>query len=205
MDYRLFFPATKRNCNPIGDALSQFLPQKGTVLEVASGSGEHAVAFQKRFSHLIWQASDPELSHRKSIDSWIEHERLNFKMPKALDLDVEEIPWKLPSQISSSINTIVCINLIHICSWGCTKSLFYGSSFCLEKDCHIIIYGPFKANGYHTSKSNENFHKSLINRNIDWGLRNIEDVNSIAILNGFSMIELREMPSNNMLLVLVKK
>ena len=96
MDQRLFFPATERNRGPIGDLLSQLLPASGAVLELASGSGEHAICFQQRFPHLLWQASDPDPDHRASINAWIQHQGLNQVMPAALNLDVEHRPWPLP-------------------------------------------------------------------------------------------------------------
>ena len=91
MDNRLFFPATQRNRECIGDVLSTII-KKGSVLEIGSGSGEHGVVFQKRFPEIIWQTSDPELVHRKSISSWIEYEKLNKKMPKPLEVNVLTIP-----------------------------------------------------------------------------------------------------------------
>ena len=93
MDQRLFFPATERNRGPIGDLLKQLLPASGAVLELASGSGEHAVCFQQRFPHLRWQASDPDPDHRASINAWIQHQGLSQVMPAALNLDVEPVSY----------------------------------------------------------------------------------------------------------------
>ena len=93
MDNRLFFPATKRNRESIGEVLSTILLRRGSILEIGSGSGEHGVVFQKRFPEITWQSSDPELMHRNSISSWIEHHELNFKMPQPLAIDVEKTPW----------------------------------------------------------------------------------------------------------------
>ena len=95
MDHRLFFSATQRNRDCIGDVLSRII-KKGAVLEIGSGSGEHGVFFQKRFPRIIWQTSDLEFVHRKSISSWIEYEELTKKMPQPLEIDVEKIPWKIP-------------------------------------------------------------------------------------------------------------
>ena len=93
LDKRLF-SATKRNRDLIGDVLSRILKKEDLVLEIGSGSCEHGVLFQKRFSEVIWQTSDPDFLHRKSIVSWIEYEKLNKKMPKPLKLDVDNIPWE---------------------------------------------------------------------------------------------------------------
>ena len=105
MDKRLFFPATQRNRDFIGDVLSKII-KKGSVLEIGSGSGEHGVVFQKRFPGIIWQTSDPELVHRKSISSWIEYEDLTKKMPQPLEIDVEKIPWKIPLRLGDKISDL---------------------------------------------------------------------------------------------------
>ena len=101
MNKRLFFSATQRNRECISDVLSRII-KKGSVLEIGSGSGEHAVFFQNRFPEIIWQTSDPELNHRKSISSWIKYEHLTKKMPQPLEIDVEKIPWKIPLRLANS-------------------------------------------------------------------------------------------------------
>ena len=113
LDNRLFFPATQRNRACISDVLSRIV-NKGSVLEIGSGSGEHGVFFQKRFPGIIWQTSDPELVHRKSISSWIEYEDLTKKMPQPLEMYVEKIPWKIPLLLLHSLQGIVLINMIHV-------------------------------------------------------------------------------------------
>ena len=123
MDNRLFFSATLRNRDCIGDVLSRII-KRGSVLEIGSGSGEHGVFFQKRFPGIIWQTSDPELVHRKSISSWIEYEDLSKKMPQPLEIDVEKIPWKIPLELANSLKGIVSINMIHVAEWSCTVALF---------------------------------------------------------------------------------
>ena len=116
MDNRLFFPATDRNRESIGEVLSRILLTRGFILEIGSGSGEHGVIFQKNFPEITWQSSDPELIHRNSISSWIDHAELNLKMPQPLDIDVEKIPWKIPSELILSLQGIISINMIHIAS-----------------------------------------------------------------------------------------
>jgi len=133
LDSRLFFSATQRNRNCIGDVLSKII-QKGSILEIGSGSGEHGVAFQKRFPGIIWQTSDPDLVHRKSISSWIEYEDLSKKMPQPLDIDVEKIPWKIPILIARSLQGIVSINMIHVSQWTCTIAFFRESGKYLKRD-----------------------------------------------------------------------
>ena len=197
MDNRLFFPATERNRESIGEVLSKILVTKGSILEIGSGSGEHGVEFQKCFPELTWQSSDPELIHRKSISSWIEHEKLNFKMPQPLDIDVEKIPWEIPSELLLSIQGIISINMIHIASWNCTKSLFNEAGKLLKNGKFLMLYGPFKIGGKHNSQSNELFDISLKMQNESWGVRDLGEVSEEANKNDFFEEELIRMPANN--------
>ena len=201
MDNRLFFPATKRNRESIGEVLSKILVTKGSILEIGSGSGEHGVEFQKCFPEITWQSSDPEIIHRNSISSWIDHEELNFKMPQPLDIDVEKIPWKIPSELLLSIQGIISINMIHIASWNCTKSLFNESGKLLKNGQFLMLYGPFKIGNKHISQSNELFDSSLKMQNKSWGVRDLGEVSVEATKNGFIEEELIHMPANNFSLI----
>ena len=204
LDNRLFFPATQRNKIYIGDVLTQIPLKKGFVLEIGSGSGEHGVEFQKRFPEIIWQTSDPTLEYRKSIISWIEHEKLNIKMPEPINIDVTKIPWPIPVKLVDNLQVIISINMIHIAPWECTKSLFKESGKLLNCGKFLILYGPFKIEDKHLSKSNELFDKSLKIQNNNWGVRNLEQVNKEAIINGFQQKQLIQMPANNLTLIYKK-
>ena len=197
MDKRLFFSATNRNKEFIGDVLSRILNKGGLILEIGSGSGEHGVFFQKRFPEIIWQTSDPDLIHRKSINSWIEYEELGKKMPKPLDLDVEKIPWEIPFDLVHSLQGIVSINMIHIAKWSCTIALFKEAGKLLKKGKFLILYGPFKIGNNHTSQSNYLFDNSLKMQNDLWGIRNVEQVTEEAKKNGFFKEDIITMPANN--------
>ena len=201
MDQRLFFPATQRNKIYIGDVLSKILLKKGYVLEIGSGSGEHAVEFQQRFPKIIWQTSDPQLEYRKSIISWINHEKLDLKMPKPLDIDVRKSPWPIQFKLINNLQVIISINMIHIASWECTESLFKESGKLLNYGKFLILYGPFKIQYKHISLSNELFDKSLKMQNNDWGVRNLDEVNKEAIMNGFQQKQFIKMPANNFTLI----
>ena len=201
MDNRLFFPSTERNRESIGKVLSRILQPGGCILEIGSGSGEHGVIFQKFFPEITWQSSDPELIHRKSISSWIDHEELNLKMPQPLDIDVEKIPWEIPSELLCSIQGIISINMIHIAYWNCTKSLFNESGILLKDGQFLILYGPFKICNKHLSQSNELFDSSLKLKNQSWGVRDLGDVSEEASNNGFIEEELIHMPANNLLVI----
>ena len=197
MDNRLFFPATQRNKNSIGEVLSKIIKKNGSILEIGSGSGEHGVIFQKRFPEIIWQTSDPKLLHRKSISSWIEHEGLNMKMPQPLDLDVEKMPWDIPLNLAHSLQVIVSINMIHVAQWSCTVALFSESGKLLKQGQCLMLYGPFKIGNKHTSQSNYFFDNSLKMQNDLWGIKNLEEVCDESKKNGFSQEDIISMPANN--------
>ena len=170
MDNRLFFSATQRNKKFIGDVISCLNLTSGSILEIGSGSGEHGVVFQKCFPGITWQSSDPDPIYRNSISAWIDHEELNLKMPQPLDIDVEKIPWEIPSELLHSIQGIISINMIHIASWNCTKSLFNEAGKLLKKGQFLMLYGPFKIGNKHISQSNELFDNSLKIQNKFWGV-----------------------------------
>ena len=197
MDKRLFFSATQKNKDYIGDVLSRIINKDGSILEIGSGSGEHGVFFQKRFPEIIWQTSDPDLLHRKSIISWIEYEELNKKMPQPLALDVENIPWNIPLKLTHSLQGIVSINMIHVAQWSCTTSLFKGAGKLLKSGQFLVLYGPFKIANKHTSQSNYFFENSLKIQNHLWGIRNLEEVTGEAKKNGFIQEDIIRMPANN--------
>ncbi len=201
MDNRLFFSATQRNRYFIKDVLSRIIKKNGSILEIGSGSGEHGVFFQKCFPGIIWQTSDPDLQHRKSIISWIEYEELNNKMPQPLELDVEKVPWKFPLKLANSLQGIVSINMIHVAKWSCTIALFKESGKLLEKGQFLMLYGPFKIGNKHTSQSNYFFDNSIKMKNDLWGIRNLEKVNDEAKKGGFFQENIINMPANNFLII----
>ena len=121
-----------------------------------------------------------------------------------IDLNVEKTPWPLSKLTSASISSIVCINMLHISHWNCTTALFRESEKYLSKNTPLILYGPFKENGTHISKSNAEFDKSLQERNPDWGVRDIEEVNKIAIKFGFNRNISVKMPANNLSAIFIR-
>ena len=194
----LHFPATLRNRDSIASVLRKYIPNSGVLLEIASGSGEHGVFFQNSFPSVIWQTSDPNVLHRKSIISWIDQQGFSSKMPKPLDIDVEKRPWPISTQLRSLIKGIVCINMIHVSPWNCTKALFEESKRYLDQNQFLMLYGPFLRKDKQTSVSNLNFDQSLKLYNHLWGLRQLERVKEIALLNGFEQDKIFEMPANNL-------
>ena len=202
MDQRLFFPATERNRVPIGDLLAEILPSQGTVLEVASGSGEHAVTFQRRFPQLVWQASDPDPTHRASIDAWIEHEGLSDVMPQSWNLDVAQRPWSISDASGANLVAVVCINLLHISPTHCTEALLEESARLLPSEGLLIIYGPFQQDGRHNSASNAAFDASLQARDPNWGVRDLSWIEELLQPLPLQLIRRQSMPANNDTLVL---
>ena len=197
---RLTFPAVGRNLSAIGDVLERYLPNAARVLELASGSGEHAVAFQRRFPSLIWQASDPDPRHCLSINAWIEHVGLACTMPPALPIDVLARPW--PSLANGSgFDAFVCINLLHISAPNCTSGLFAGAAERAEVGAVLIVYGPFMRDGIHTSPSNAAFDASLRRQNSAWGVRDLAWVQQQGVPFGWTLQQIEAMPANNFTLV----
>ena len=204
MDKRLFFPATQRNKYAIEDVLSKIIKKNGSILEIGSGSGEHGVFFQKCFPEITWQTSDPDLVHRKSISSWIEYEELNDKMPQPLEIDVENLPWKIPLNLLNSLQGIVSINMIHVAHPTCIEALFRESGKLLKKGQFLLLYGPFKIGYKHTSQSNYFFDNSLKMENEHWGIRNLEEVCDEGKKNGFFQKNIINMPANNFSIIYLK-
>lgn len=198
-DARLFFPATQRNVHAIGDVLADALPADGLILELASGSGEHGVAFQQRFPRITWQCSDQDPDLCLSISAWIAHTELTSAMPQPLALDVCAPDWV--HDLPTAPAMVVAVNLLHISPWECTQALMYGSARHLSPGGRLLIYGPFRVEGEHVSESNQNFDDSLRERNPSWGVRDQEAVIAEAQRAGLSLQDIRLMPSNNRIIL----
>lgn len=184
-------PATLRNRDPILDVLKLFLPEDGLVLEVASGSGEHAAYFAPRLEGLTWQPSAPNAESRASISSWAqETECDNLLGPVELDVLVD--PWPVPQA-----DAMVCINMIHISPWAVTKSLMAGAARTLRTGGILYLYGPYKVDGEHSAPSNQAFHESLKSRDAQWGIRDLADVIREAKTQGLEHTQSIQMPANN--------
>ena len=190
-------PATLRNREAIAQVLAQELPERGLVLEVASGSGEHAVFFADRFSGLEWQPSDPAGDANASILAYqTAFEGHNLRPPLVLDASAPD-SWTV-----CEADAILCINMVHISDWTATEGLFKGAAKILGgKGLPLILYGPFFEHGVDPAPSNLAFDKGLRGRNPNWGIRRIEDLDALAKAHGFTRSARREMPANNLMLV----
>jgi hypothetical protein len=198
-DGKWFIGSAERNKGPILDVLARVLPRRGMVLEIASGTGQHAIHFARALPGLAWQPSDPDPELRESIALRIQEEQLaNVNQP--IDLDVARLPWPL-----QAADAVVCINMIHVAPWAATSALFEGAKTLLPTKHFLVLYGPYRRYGRHTSDSNGQFDSDLRARNPEWGLRDLEDVSTIASRAGFVLTEIVEMPANNFSLIFERR
>jgi len=197
---RLSSPSAQRNRGPILEVLRRVLPASGRVLEIASGSGEHAVFFARALPKLTWQPSDPDPAALESIRAWIAHEKLaNVLDP--LVLDVARARW---AYSLDSVDAVLCINMIHIAPWEACLGLFYGCEELLPPGGPLVLYGPFMRGGAHTAPSNAAFDASLRREDPRWGMRDLDGVVREAQWRGFDLEEVVEMPANNLTAVFRK-
>ena len=190
-------PATLRNRDAILAVLRYVLPSSGLVLEVASGSGEHAAYFAAALPHLNWQPSDPDPSSLASIDAWrVETALSNLLPPVMLDAAA---PWPV-----SKVDAILCINMTHISPWTATLGLMEGAGKMLPAGGLLYLYGPFIRDEVETAPSNLAFDASLKARDPRWGLRRVAEVKAAAEAQGLSLDRLIEMPANNLSLLFRK-
>jgi Protein of unknown function (DUF938) len=195
---RQFAPATQRNREAILEILLQILPASGTILEIASGTGEHAVYFAARLTDRKWLPSDPNPQSRASIAAWTAHSPSDNIYPP-IDLDASASLWTLPD--TAPITAIVNINMIHISPWSTCLGLMAGSDRILPPGGILYLYGPFKQGGEHTSPSNAAFDDSLRAQNPSWGVRNLDDVVAAAKAQNLNLINTYQMPANNLSVV----
>lgn len=191
----LFSPAAARNAAPIAELLKRVLPPSGLVLEIASGSGEHAAHFARALPTLVWQPSDPDEAARRSI---VAHARVaglaNIRWPLAIDATRQ--PWPV-----MRVDAVVAINMIHIAPWDATIGLMAGAGATLPEGGVLYLYGPFRENGAHTAPSNAAFDDSLRARNAAWGVRDIEAVAAAGRAHDLHLVERIAMPANNLSLI----
>lgn len=184
-------PATLRNRTFILDVLRRVFADRRQVLEIASGTGEHAVCFAGELPHLLWHPTDPDPDSLLSIEAHRAESALPNLLP-ATRLDVTQPPWGPPD-----IDALVCINMIHIAPWAAAESLFGGASTLLPAGAPLYLYGPFRFAGAFTAPSNEAFDASLRERNPAWGVRDLDEVTALAESCGFAREEVIPMPANN--------
>jgi SAM-dependent methyltransferase len=191
-DPRIHRPHVARNRDPILDVLRGVLPPQGLVLEIASGSGEHAAYFAEKMPTLTWQPTDPDSDALASIGA----HRAAVSAPNLLaplQLDVTAETW--PVQYA---NAIVCCNMIHIAPWAACEGLIAGAERVLPVGGVLYLYGPYKIGGRHTAPSNAAFDADLRARNPQWGIRDLDAVVALAESRGLARLDTIEMPANNL-------
>jgi len=187
--------APERNKQPILDVLRRVLPARGTLLEIASGSGQHAAFFAAELPNWIWQPSDVDAANLASIAAWCAEAALpNLRSP--IRLDVGDPAWNV-----ADVDAIYCANMIHIAPWQCCIDLIAGAGRELAPHGLFILYGPFRIHGEHTSDSNAAFDQSLKERDPSWGVRDLDAVTELAARAGLKFVDRTAMPANNQTVV----
>jgi hypothetical protein len=202
---KLSWPAPERNKAPILDVLRRVLPVRGTLLEIASGTGQHVAFFAEQLPQLRFVPSDINLANLESIRAHRDELRSrtqacastagdNVLEPR--EIDVRSSDWAV-----GKVEAIFCANMIHIAPWSCTVGLLDGVGRNLTVPGVFVLYGPFKVGGRHTSASNEEFDRTLRARDESWGVRDVEAVAALAEAQGLVLDERVELPANNQCLV----
>jgi hypothetical protein len=194
-DNALTAPAVARNRDPILAVLREVLAAPGTVLEIASGSGEHAVHFASALPHLVWQPTDPDAEARRSIAAHAAQAQLANLLPP-LELDAAAAAWPV-----TQADAIVSINMIHIAPWRAAEGLMAGAARLLAAGSPLYLYGPFLEHGRHTAPSNAAFDESLKARDPAWGVRDLDEVVALASRHGLALSRTVAMPANNLSVV----
>ena len=207
-DGRLDAAAFHRNYAPIWAVLQPFLAGKsGDVVEAGSGTGQHVVHFAKHTPDITWWPSDLNERHLKSIEAWRAHAALpNIRPP--LRIDLTDPAWCTAMYDGSGpaeLLAVFCANVIHIAPWRVAEGLFAGAAHYLRSDGRLYLYGPFKRDGKHTALSNSIFDTSLRDRDPEWGVRDIGDVERLAETVGLALVETVPMPADNMILVFARR
>jgi uncharacterized protein DUF938 len=207
-DGRLDAPAFHRNHQAIWTVLQQFLSGKsGDVVEAGSGTGQHVVDFARHTPEITWWPSDLNERHLKSIAAWRAHAGLaNIRPPLRIDLtDPLWCPQMHDGGGPGELLALFCANVIHIAPWRVAEGLFAGAGRYLRADGRLFLYGPFKRDGKHTAVSNAVFDTSLREGNPEWGVRDIEALEELAVAAGLALVDIAEMPANNLILVFERK
>lgn len=201
MNNKPFSQACENNKQPILDILSSVFATSRHVLEIGSGTGQHALFFASQLPHLTWQTSDLLVNHQ-GINRWLDESTSdNIERPMVLDLNEN---WPVPNQ-HLQVDAVYTANTLHIISWPLVIKFFQGLAQNLPTAASVCIYGPFKYQGNFTSQSNAHFDQSLKERDINSGIRDIEAILLLAHAAGLQLISDHVMPANNQLLVFSKK
>lgn len=195
---RLSSPSAGRNRQVIAETLAEIMPHGARVIEIASGTGEHALSAVTVRPDLIWQPSELDPQSRQSVDAWALD--ASGRIAPCLEIDVTDPEWTNPLP---DFDALFCANMIHIAPWQACLGLFEGGADLLVDGGLVCLYGPF-LEGNATAPSNLEFDKSLKSRNAEWGVRALDDVVEQAHRSHFQMTQRLKMPANNLMLVFTK-
>ena len=207
-DGRLDAPAFHRNHQAIRAVLLRFLADRsGDVVEAGSGTGQHVVDFARQMPGMTWWPSDYNEQHLKSIAAWRAYAELpNIRPPLRIDLsDPAWCPEMHDGSGPKNLEAVFCANVIHIAPWRVAEGLFAGAGRYLPAEGRLFLYGPFKRDGKHTAISNAVFDTSLREGNPEWGVRDVEALEKLAAGAGLALVEIAEMPANNLILVFERR
>ena len=201
-DDRRFVPSAERNREPICEALTRILPPCGTLVEIASGTGQHAAYMAPKLNELAWVPSEPDPALRRSIRAWsAEVATDNLRAPR--HIDVREADWRIEDLIGDLV-AFYNANMFHISDWITCQGMISGAGRYLRKGGVLCLYGPFKRGGEHTAASNAHFDAELRSQNPTWGIRDLDVVAAEATYQGLLETSVVEMPANNLLVVFTK-
>lgn len=193
---REHWPAAERNREAILQVLRRVLPARGTVLEIASGSGQHAAYVSAALPDLRWQPSEANEALHASISAWASE---GGHILPVLHLNVTQEPWPV-----ACYDAIFNANMIHIAPFEVCEALLRGAGVHLHPGAPLVLYGPFRLAGQHTSESNAAFDTRLRGEDPRWGVRDFEAVRDLAIEHGLRFVERVQMPANNQSLIFVR-
>ena len=198
-DRRLVAPSAERNKGPILDVLKRVLPTRAFVVEIGSGTGQHAIHFAKAMPTLTWQPTDVDADYRESVQQWTAIEKMENVLPP-IALDVHERPWPV-----AEADAVVSINMLHVAPRSAARALFEGAADIVRRGGFVLLYGPYTRGGVHTAPSNAQFDASLRAHDPEWGVRDVDDVTSCAERVDFERREIVEMPANNLTLIFERR
>ena len=192
-------PAAERNKQPIADVLARVLPNAGLVLEIASGTGQHAEHFARALPQLTWQPSEADAEMLPALAARVQRAALpNLRAPLPFDVHDTAPPLE-------GVAAVVCANMIHIAPWSACTALLGHAEQLLAPGAPLVLYGPFKRGGSHTAPSNAAFDADLRRRNPEWGVRDLDEIVALASRHSLELGEVVAMPANNLTVVLTRQ